>query len=185
MTTTTNRLVRALAVSAMMLSACAGLPATADAASSAAKQRALVDADGVGFGGAWHVPWCEEGATVGHCGGFTVYLVQTGDRICGSHYGSDERQNRMDEGEPRSISGVVVGSTAVMTIKSGRNHGVFLVRASRKGRSIAWETVDTVIEGNNGEPAFISERDLLKRDMSADAAADMKDVGLQCASPKK
>jgi len=132
------------------------------------------------FEGAWNVPWCDKDMAEKTCGGFTAYLVQDGDRLCGTHYGSDERQNRMDEGEPRSISGSVVGSTAVLAIRSGRNHAIFLVRATRKSGSVAWKTLDTLVEGDNGEPAFVPDRDLLRRDTSADALKTMKTVAEQC-----
>ena len=56
------------------------------------------------FTGAWHVDWCEAGQTR-DCGGFTAYLVQKGDRICGSHFGMDARGNRMDEGDAASVTG--------------------------------------------------------------------------------
>jgi hypothetical protein len=143
----------------------------------------VVQAASPPFGGAWAVQWCEPGGKPDTCGGFTAYLVQKGDRLCGTHYGSDERQNRMDEGEPRSITGVVVGSTAVLTIKSGRNQSIYLIRAVRKGNTIAWETLDTVAEGDNGEPAFVADKDVLKRDRSSQAAVVLKEAARQCESP--
>lgn len=154
---------------------CALLPVALWAAGSTAQ------AASPAFGGVWTVRWCAPESRRDECGGFTAYLVQKGDRLCGTHFGADERQNRMDEGEPKSISGVAVGRTAVLTIRSGRNHGLYLIRAVRKGNTLAWETVETLMEGDNGEPAFVADRDVLKRDTSSQAVAALNEIARQCA----
>ena len=112
------------------------------------------------FTGSWAVKWCVKDRP-GPCGGFKVFLIQEGDRVCGTHYGEDLRANRIDEGSPSSIVGSAIGSTAILVVTSGRNNGVYLVKATRKGTSIDWRMIETIADGNNGQPAFISTGEVL------------------------
>ena len=132
------------------------------------------------FHGSWGKKWCGESNPGPICGGFYVYLTQEGSRICGAHYGADARANRMDDGVPGSIIGTVVGSTAVLVITSERNHSIYLAKAERKNHSLDWKIIQTVKEGDNGEPAFISDEDILTRHARVNDLDDMKFVEKGC-----
>lgn len=133
------------------------------------------------FAGAWTVRWCEEPIVPGRpCGEFRAYLSQSGTRICGTYGGTDQRANRLDEGEPRSIVGTVVDSTAVITITSERNHGIYLVTAKLGRDTLSWDIVDAVKEGTNGEPALIADGDRLTRSTSTEDLDYLDEVVRDC-----
>lgn len=137
------------------------------------------------FHGVWGKKWCGADNPGPICGGFYVYITQKGSRICGAHYGADERANRMDDGVPGSIVGTVVGSTAVLAITSERNHSIYLVKAERRNRSLNWKIIQTIKEGDNGEPAFISEKDLLTRQGRTNDLDHMKFVDEGCREKQR
>lgn len=132
------------------------------------------------FGGAWHVNRCETGQTR-DCSGFTAYLVQQGDRLWRSHYGIGARRNRMDEGEPASITGTVDHGVANVQIRSTRNHGVSDARISRVADSLSWATEGEIRAGDNGEPALSPDRDVLGAARDADSLRILESVRQQCA----
>lgn len=121
------------------------------------------------FTGSWDVKWCVKDRP-GPCGGFKVFLIQEGDRVCGTHYGEDMRANRIDEGNPTSIVGSAIGSTAILAVTSGRNNGIYLVKATRNGSSINWKMIETIADGNNEQPAFISTGEVLSAMKTHDPA---------------
>lgn len=131
------------------------------------------------FDGAWHVDWCEAGQTTG-CGGFTAYLVRQGEHVCGSHYGADAHQNRMDEGAPAAISGHVAGGVATVRIVSGRNHGVYEAQIAPMASGLAWTTEAQIRAGDNGEPAFLPDRDVLRPALDPDSLRILETVRAQC-----
>lgn len=159
--------VTAIAALAM---GCAGSKATTSRASQS-------PAD---FTGAWHVGWCEAGQTR-DCGGFTAYLVQQGGSICGSHFGMDARGNRLDEGEPASITGAVDHEVANIEIRSARNHGVYRARIVRVADGLSWANGAEVRAGDNGEPALIPDADVLRPARDAESARNLDAVRRQCA----
>jgi len=127
---------------------------------------ASINADGptsapVRFTGAWKVDWCEAGQREADCATFTAYLVQDGNRICGTHYGADASQNRMDEGDMPSILGTAAGDSATVEIRSGRNHSLTRARLDALPIGIRWTTLETAENGSNHEPAFVPQRDQL------------------------
>src|SRR6185436_11652410 len=77
------------------------------------------------FAGAWAEPLCAHGDRE-RCGGFFLYIVQKGSRLCGDHFAATPGLGRLNEGGPRSIVGTVVGKTAVVSVTSGRDESVFL-----------------------------------------------------------
>lgn len=135
------------------------------------------------FAGVWSVWWCEEPVVSGRsCGGFRAYLSQSDSRICGTYGGLDQRANRLDEGEPRSIIGTVVDSTAVLAITSGRSRGIYLVTAKLDSGALDWNVVGEVKESANGEPALIADGDVLTKSSSADDLSYLDEVMRDCAS---
>lgn len=82
------------------------------------------------------------------CGGGSITLKQEGNRIRGSHGFASLGCGRLDEGEEGSIKGIVVGSTAVMTIASVRDETILLVKATRQGNTLNWAVIDDVQQGS-------------------------------------
>lgn len=132
------------------------------------------------FAGAWKVRWCEDGRKGQDCGGFYVYLMEDGGRICGSHYGVDARQSRMDEGEMPSIVGTAEGDAAVIEVRSARNASLIRARLEPIGGGIRWTTLATVEEGRNGEPALIPDRDVLAAADDGEALSILSQVREAC-----
>lgn len=165
-----NRLNTVVGLTAALMSA-----GCASASSSGAERPAPFD-------GAWKVEWCEAGASGTECGGFIAYLVQTGDQLCGSHYGADARQNRMDEGDMPSITGTVRGMTGNVQIRSGRNHSLTSARLRASDGSLMWSTLGTLAAATNGEPAFIPQDDVLRQVDDAPTRSVLEEVKAACKS---
>lgn len=135
------------------------------------------------FSGVWTVRWCEEQVAPDRpCGGFRAYLSQRDSRICGTYGGIDQRANRLDEGEPRSIMGAVVGSTAVLAVTSERSRGIYLVTAKLERDSLDWDVVGEVKASDNGEPALIADGDVLVKSSLAEDLSYLEEVTRDCAS---
>lgn len=94
------------------------------------------------FDGQWSVRWCDKTAPEAECGGFTVDLVQEGDRIKGESSGARVRLTQIDEGGV--VHGIAIGDTAVLTVESLRSGAIYLVRATVRGRCMDWKMRDTV-----------------------------------------
>ena len=152
---------------------------------------ASVNADGSApeaarFAGAWKVDWCDAGQRDTDCATFTAFLVQDGDRVCGTHYGADARQNRMDEGGMPSIVGSAKGDTATVEIRSGRNHSLTRARLDASSGAIRWTTLDIPEAATNGEPAFVPDRDQLRKvddAASREVLAQVRDACRRSAEP--
>jgi hypothetical protein len=123
---------------------------------------AQAEATHADFSGSWRVDWCDKDRPQAECGAFIVHLVQKGDRLCGTHTGATAGLSRMDEGGPRSILGQVVGRTAVLTIRSGRSEGIYLVSARQRSSAIDWQRQETVQAGN-GDIDVIADQAQLTR----------------------
>lgn len=115
-----------------------------------------------GFSGQWHLELCDKRVSE-QCGGFTVYLVQTGKKICGDHFFVTPGLGRLNEGAPRSIIGTITGNVADIVITSGRNGTVFRVRAMVKDDVLRWEIVEEVERGAEGDSALVLDKGSLKR----------------------
>lgn len=96
------------------------------------------------FNGSWSVEWCDRSDPQLDCGGFSVTLVQEGERICGDYDGALVNLRQVDEGE---IVGTVVGNVAVLSVESRRNNAISLVRAELRGEEIHWREVDSIKKG--------------------------------------
>jgi hypothetical protein len=128
------------------------------------------------FGGAWSVQWCDKADSDRDCGGFSLYLVQDGDRLCGEHQVATVGLSRLDEGQPGTVLGIVSGNKATMVIDATRSGAKYLATAERSGNRLQWRLVGMVNAGEFPEPTIIPQRDALTRDISAHQIEHMKAV---------
>lgn len=99
------------------------------------------------FSGAWSVKWCDKAKPVRDCGGFSLYLVQDGDRICGEHQVATVGLGRLDEGQPGTVLGSVSGNKATVVIDATRSGAKYLATAKRAGNRLQWRLVGMVKVG--------------------------------------
>jgi hypothetical protein len=111
-------------------------------------------ADTPSFQGSWAVPLCALGDPE-KCGGFELYLVQRGTRLCGDHFAATPGLGRLNEGAPRSVVGTVTGNTAVVAITSGRDGSILLARITRTSSGLRWKVAERVKEGEQAESPLI------------------------------
>lgn len=100
------------------------------------------------FTGTWSATWCDKVRPDQACGGFTVHLLQQNSRLCGAHSGATPNLSRLDDGGDQSIVGTVIGDTAVLAIRSGRNDSIHLVTARRHSGALDWQLTDTVLKSD-------------------------------------
>lgn len=151
----------------------AGLSVTA----LAAEPKATAPVSPPDFSGTWHAEWCDKARPQADCGGFTVFLFQKGERLCGNHQGATANLSRLDEGQPRSVVGAVAGRKAVMTVHSTRASEagtLFLAVAEHQGRALQWRVVDTVT--GDGADHVVAQKATLRR-----KATDERNGGWQSA----
>lgn len=118
-----------------------------------------------GFSGQWHLELCDKSISE-ECGGFTVYLIQTGKKICGDHFFATPGNGRLNEGAPRSIVGSVTeNNIANIVITSGRNGAVYRVRAIENGDILNWEVVEEIKSGPEGDSGLVLNKGNLRREM--------------------
>jgi len=115
------------------------------------------------FSGQWHLKICDKDISE-ECGGFTVYLIQTGSSICGDHYFATPGAGRLNEGSPRSIIGSVEGGRANIVITSGRNGAVFRVLVTANKDGLNWKKIEEIKPGPEGDSALVLEKGNLKRE---------------------
>ncbi|WP_334177263.1 hypothetical protein [Pseudoxanthomonas sp.] len=137
-----------------LIASCVGL---AGCASTQSARAAKAD-----FTGGWSVKWCDRTNPVLECGGFNVYLVQAGNRICGDFGGALVNLRQIDDG---SIVGTAVGNIAVLAVESFRNGSIALVRATLKGSDLHWKQVDDILRGET-DIAIIATNDVLVKSHS-------------------
>lgn len=137
------------------------------------------------FNGAWSVKWCDKANPDRDCGGFSLYLVQDGDRLCGEHQVATVGLGRLDEGQPGTVLGIVSGNKATVVIDATRSGAKYLATAERSGNRLQWRLVGMVNAGEFPEPTIIPQRDALTRDISAHQIEHMKAVkGAPCRWPE-
>lgn len=117
----------------------AGLAIIAVLASTVAAAQAKPAPD---FSGKWNVEWCDKTRPEVQCGGFSVDLRRRGELLTGESFGARVGLSQIDEGG--LVHGIVIGSTAVMTIQSLRSGSIYLVKASIVGDCMHWQVRDTV-----------------------------------------
>jgi len=81
------------------------------------------------------------------CGHAYFVLNQTRDRIIGDHSMYPVGCGRINEGGDDTVKGVVIGSTAVLIVTSGRNGAIVLGTAELKGNSLHWELKERIQAG--------------------------------------
>ena len=128
------------------------------------------------FNGAWSVKWCDKANPDRDCGGFSLYLVQDGDRLCGEHQVATVGLSRLDEGQPGTVLGIVSGNKATVVIDATRSGAKYLATAERSGNRLQWRVVGMVEAGEFPEPTIIPQRQSLTRDISAHQIEHMKAV---------
>lgn len=83
------------------------------------------------------------------CGSASFSLSQVGSKISGDHAFSTPGCGRLNEGGDGAVKGVVVGSTAVLVVTSGRNGAVVMGTAKRDKNLLHWNTEEEI---RSGEP---------------------------------
>jgi hypothetical protein len=102
------------------------------------------------------------------CGLATFQLSQTGKNIIGRHDFATPGCGRINEGFDGSVEGYVIGSTAVLTVTSGRNGAVFKGNASRVGRQLRWVVHTEIKPGEPEGDALVLHRGTLTRSKKKD-----------------
>jgi hypothetical protein len=123
------------------------------------------------FAGAWREEKCfrEPGDQEEKCFVSQVYLVQNGERLCGSHFFMHANTN-MDESDGVSLVGTVVGNTFVAAITSARNESQHLGRGRIARNKLQWRVIDRIRKGD-GLDAYIWSADMSRmRDPTAMAS---------------
>lgn len=128
------------------------------------------------FNGAWSVKWCDKANPDRDCGGFSLYLVQDGDRLCGEHQVATMGLGRLEEGQPGTVLGIVSGNKATVVIDATRSGAKYLATAERSGNRLQWRLVGMVKSGEYPEPTIIPQRQALTRDTDASQIEHMKAV---------
>jgi hypothetical protein len=105
------------------------------------------------FTGAWSEETChkEQGSEEQKCFVSSMYLVQQGQRVCGSHFFMHANTN-MDEGEGISLIGTVVGRTLVVVINSARGKTLHLGQAHFVKDRLQWRVVEKMSVGDGLDP---------------------------------
>jgi hypothetical protein len=79
-----------------------------------------------------------------------------------------------NEGDPGSVKGTVVGSTAVLVVTSGRNGAIVMGKATRKGDAINWVTLEDIKSGEpEGDSPLILGEGTLKLDKSQSISQEL------------
>jgi hypothetical protein len=111
--------------------------------------------------GTWAIEQCDEETPRKPCGGFSLVLVQRGNRLCGSHFAATTNYGRVDEGRPTSLIGTVVGDEAVLFVASGRDAATYLARVRLSKDQLAWKVVEKIGDGADpGAPVIALDQTL-------------------------
>lgn len=132
------------------------------------------------FNGVWEIRWC--GNVSSHeCGGFFLYLVQNGNRICGDHFFATVNVGRLNEGGSRSVVGTIAGNIAQVKIKSGRDNSIFRAQIRHLENKLDWRLGRQIKAGNFDEP-LIAEHVILTRAHGAEQYENLKQVIADCGA---
>lgn len=117
------------------------------------------------FSGVWSFQNCGADSSGQPCGGFTLVLVQKGDRLCGTHFAATPDLGRVDEGAPVSILGTVIGRNAVLVISSGRDLTSYLAKVTYSRGKLDWRLVERLSVGEAvGAPVIVIDERLTRTD---------------------
>lgn len=96
------------------------------------------------------------------CGRASFSLSQVGNKISGDHAFSTPGCGRLNEGTEGAVKGVVIGSTAVLVVTSGRNGAVVMGIAKRNGNLLHWNTEEEIRPGEpEGDSSLILGKGVL------------------------
>ncbi|MBS1191389.1 MAG: hypothetical protein H6R10_3181 [Rhodocyclaceae bacterium] len=99
------------------------------------------------------------------CGSASFSLTQVGNKVSGEHVFSTPGCSRLNEGGEGTVKGVVVGSTAVLVVTSGRNGGVVMGTATKEAGTLHWNTVEEIKPGETeGDSPLILDKGILTRE---------------------
>ncbi|PPJ43128.1 MULTISPECIES: hypothetical protein [unclassified Pseudoxanthomonas] len=115
---------------------------------------------------------------------FDLYLIQRGERICGQHFAATPRLSKLEEGEPGSVLGTVVGNAAVLVIDNARTgeKNVAVVTLAPKG--LQWRVIGTAVRGEWPGDSIIGGTWVLSDDRSEHALSALHDLkALPCRWP--
>ncbi|HEY9101941.1 hypothetical protein [Chitinimonas sp.] len=121
------------------------------------------DAD---FSGRWFIDLRskEERKAKVECGSAEFYLVQKGKKITGQHTFATPQCGRMNDSEEETVKGEVIGSTAILTVTSGRNGAVVRGKAVLQKGALHWQVLEEIKAGDvEGDSALILEKGILVR----------------------
>ncbi len=96
------------------------------------------------------------------CGTANFVLTQTGDAINGSQSMATVSCGRLNEGSP--VRGVVVGSTAVLIVTSGRHGAIVMGTAKLSKGKLQWRQVDEIRPGDSeaDSPLILAHGSLMR-----------------------
>jgi hypothetical protein len=129
------------------------------------------------FSGGWSVQWCDRANPALDCGGFELSLIQHGDRLCGDFGGALVNLRQVDEGK---VTGIVVGSVAILTVESMRNQSIVLVRAELDRGGLRWKEVGTVRKGEGDNAIIASDETLTRTTAPVSVTGEMPQVDPRC-----
>ena len=120
------------------------------------------------FRGTWTIDIRPKSDRNADCGHAYFTLLRKGNRICGDHVFYTPGCGRLNEGFPGSVRGVVVGSTAVLVVTSGRNGAIVMGQLTRKGNTVHWVTLEEIKGGDpEGDSPLMLGEGVLKKNKSA------------------
>jgi hypothetical protein len=130
-------------------------------------------AAGPDFSGTWTIDLrtASDRKRGAECGNARFVLTQTGDKIVGDHSMYPTGCGRINEGGEETVKGIVVGSTAVLVVTSGRNGAVVMGVARLSGARLRWKIVEEI---KPGEPPADSPLILGNGVLTKDGAANAK-----------
>jgi hypothetical protein len=98
------------------------------------------------------------------CGMATFTLIQTGEKITGSHEFSTAGCGRLNEGGDNTVKGIAVGSIAILTVISGRNGAIVIGKAIRKHNLLYWQILEEIKSGEpKGDSPLILSKGILAK----------------------
>ena len=134
-------------------------------------------ADEVNFAGMWVIDIRPESQRNAECGHAYFTLLQKGDRLCGDHTFATPGCGRLNEGNPGSVKGIIVGSTAVLVVTSGRNGAIVMGKATRRGNTLHWTTLEDIKPGEpEGDSPLILGKGTLELDKTQSASQELVDA---------
>ncbi len=129
------------------------------------------------FTGTWIIDIRSNSERNADCGHAYFTLLQKGNCICGDHVFYTPGCGRLNEGDPGSVRGSVVGNTAVLYVTSGRNGAVVKGKMIRKGDKIHWMTLEEIKLGEpEGDSALILYKGTLQLDKTQAISKELIDA---------